>query len=116
MKAAAQAKKAKKTVTEDDDDDWLDDLVIVERKVPDVEEDDDDDDRDEDYEPEEEDDDFEILPLRARKTTQNDKSTDKSKKAKLTDAALEDSADFVERTFPKTAGKKALKGKGTTKQ
>ena len=42
--------------------------------------------------------------------------TDKSKKAKLTDGALEDLADFVERTFPKTAGKKALKGKGTTKQ
>ena len=117
MKVAAQAKKAKKTVTEDDDDDWLDDLVIVERKVPEIEEYDDDDDRDEDYEPEEEvDDDFEIPPLRARKTTQGDKSTDKSKKAKLTDAALEDLADYVERTFPKKAGEKALKGKGTTKQ
>ena len=114
-KAAAQAKKTKKTVTEDDDDDWLDDLVIVERKVPEIEEYDDDD--DEDYEPEEEvDDDFEIPPLRARKTAQSDKSTDKSKKAKPTDAALEDLADFVERTFPKTAEKKALKGKGTTKQ
>ena len=55
------------------------------------------DDRDEDYEPEEEvDDDFEIPPLRARKITQSDKSTDKSKKAKPTDAALEDLADFVE--------------------
>ena len=116
-KAAAQAKKVKKTVTEDDDDDWLDDLVIVEKKVPEIEEYEEDDDRDDDYELEEEvDDDFEIPPLRARKTTQSDKTTDKSKKAKLTDAALEDLADFVERTFPKTAGKKALKGKGTTKQ
>ena len=116
-KAAAQAKKAKKTVTEDDDDDWLDDLVIVERKVPEIEEYDDDDDRDEDYEPEEEvDDDFDIPPLRARKTTQSDKSTVKSKKAKSTDAALEDLVDFVERTFPKTAGKKSLKRKVTTKQ
>ena len=96
VKAAAQAKKAKETVMEDDDD-WLDDLVIVERKVPEIEEYDDDNDRDEDYKPEEEvDDDFEIPPLRARKTTQSDKSTDKSKKAKLTDAALEDLADFVE--------------------
>ena len=110
-KAAARAKKAKKTVTEDDDD-WLDDLVIVEKKVPEIEEYDDDNDRDEDYEPEEEvDDDFEIPPLRARKTTQNDKSTDKSKKAKPADAALEDLADFVEWTFPKTAGKKSLKRK-----
>ena len=96
-KAAAQAKKAKKMVMEDDDDDWLDDLVIVERKVPEIEEYDDDDDRDEDYEPEEEvDDDFEIPSLRACKTTQSDKSIDKSKKANLTDAALEDLADFVE--------------------
>ena len=117
MKAAAQAKKVKKTVTEDDDDDWLDDLVIVERKVPEIEEYNDDDDRDEDYKLEEEvDDDFEIPPLRAHKTTQSDKSTDKSKKAKPSDAALEDLADFVEQTFPKTAGKKAMKGKGTTKQ
>ena len=116
-KAAAQAKKAMKTVTEDDDVDWLDDLVIVERKVPEIEEYNDDDDRDEDYEPEEEvDDDFEIPPLRAHKTTQSDKSTDKSKKAKLSDAALEDLADFVERTFPKTVGKKVMKGKGTMKQ
>ena len=116
-KAAAQAKKAKKTVTEDDDDDWLDDLVIVERKVPGIEEYDDDDDRDEDYKPDEEDDDdFKIPPLRARKPTQSDKSTDKSKKAKPSDAALEDLADFVERTFPKTAGKKSLKRKVTTKQ
>ena len=115
-KAAAQARKAKKTVMEDDDDDRLDDLIIVERKVPDIEEYDDDNDRDEDYEPdEEEDDDFEI-PLRARKPTQSDKSTDKSKKAKPSDAALEDLADFVERTFPKTAGKKSLKRKVTTKQ
>ena len=114
-KVAAQAKKAKKTVTEDDDDDWLDDLVIVERKVPDIEEYDDDDDRDEDYEPEDEDDDFEIPPLRARKPTQSDKPTDKSRKAKLPDAPLEDLADFVERTFPKTAGKKSLKRKVTTK-
>ena len=114
-KAAAQAKKAKKTVTEDDDDDRLDDLVIVERKVPDIEEY--DDDRDEDYEPDEgDDDDFEIPPLRARKPTQSDKSTDKSKKAKPSDAALEDLVDFVERTFPKTAGKKSLKRKVTTKQ
>ena len=116
-KAAAQAKKAKKTVTEDDDDDWLDDLVIVERKVPEIEEYNNDDGRDEDYEPEEEvDDDFDILTLRARKTTQSDKLADKSKKAKSTDAALEDLADFVERTFPKTAGKKSLKRKVTTKQ
>ena len=115
-KAAARAKKVKETVMEDDDD-WLEDLVIVERKVPEIEDYDDDDDRDEDYEPEEEvNDDFEIPPLRARKTTQSDKSTDKSKKAKQNDAALEDLADFVERTFPKTAGKKALKGKGSTKQ
>ena len=116
-KAAAQAKKAKKTVTEDDDDDRLDDLVIVERKVPDIEEYDNDDDRDEDYEPDEEDnDDFEIPPLRARKPTQSDKSTDKSKKAKPSNAALEDLADFVELTFPKTAGKKSLKKKVTAKQ
>ena len=117
VKAAAQAKKAKKTVTEDDDDDRLDDLVIIERTVPDIEEYDNDDDRDEDYEPDEEDDDdFEIPPLRARKPTQSDKSTDKSKKAKPSDAASEDLADFVERTFPKTAGKKSLKRKVTTKQ
>ena len=117
MKVAAQAKKAKKTVTEHNDDDRLDDLVIVERKVPDIEEYDDDDDRDEDYEPDEEDDDdFEIPPLRARKPTQSDKSTDKSKKAKPSDAALEDLADFVDRTFPKTAGRKSLKRKVTTKQ
>ena len=116
MKAAAQAKKAKETVMEDEDD-WLDDLVIVERKVPEIEEYDNDNDRDEDYEPEEEvDDDFEIPPLRARKTTQSDKCTDKSKKAKPTDAALEDLADFMERTFPKTAEKKSLKRKVTTKQ
>ena len=96
-KAAAQAKKAKKTDTEDDNDDRLDDLVIVERKVPDIEEYNDDDDREEDYElDEEDDDDFEILPLRARKPTQSDNSTDKSKKAKPSDAALEDLADFVE--------------------
>ena len=115
-KVAARAKKAKKTVTEDDDD-WLDDLVIVEKKVPEIEEYDDDDDRDEDYEPEEEvDDDFKIPPLRARKTTQGDKSTDNSKKAKPADAALEDLADFVEWTFPKTAGKKSLKKKVITKQ
>ena len=105
-KAAAWAKKVKETVVEDDDD-WLEDLVIVERKVPEIEDYDNDDDRDEDYEPEEEvDDDFEIPPLRARKTTQSDKSTDQSKKAKQNDAALEDLADFVERTFPKTAGKR----------
>ena len=115
MKAAAQAKKAQKTVMENDDDDWLDDLVIVERKVPDIEEDDDDDDRDEDYEPEEEDDDFKIPLLRARKPTQSDKPTDKSKKAKP-DAPLEDLADFVEQTFTKTAGKKSLKRKVTMKQ
>ena len=101
----------------EDDDDWLEDLVIVERKVPEIEDYNDDDDRDEDYEPEEEvDDDFEIPPLRARKTTQSDKLTDKSKKEKQNDAALEDLADFVERTFPKTAGKKVLKGKGSLKQ
>ena len=29
---------------------------------------------------------------------------------------MEDLADFVERTFPKTAGKKVMKEKGTTKQ
>ena len=117
MKAAAQAKKANKMVTEDDDDDRLDDLIIVERKVPDIEEYDNDDDRDEDFEPDEEDDDdFEILPLRACKPTQSDKSTDKSKRAKPSDAALEDLVDFVERTFPKTARKKSLKRKVTTKQ
>ena len=115
-KAAAQAKTAQKTVTEEDDDDWLDDLVIVERKVPEIEEYEDDDDRDEDYEPEEEvDDDFEIPPLRVRKPTQSDKLTDKSKKTKP-DAPLEDLGDFVERTFPRTAGKKSLKKKVTTKQ
>ena len=87
-KAAAQAKKAKKMVTEAHDDDRLDDLTIVERKVPDIEEYDDDDDRDEDYELDEEDnDDFKIPPLRARKPTQSDKLTDKSKKAKPSDAA-----------------------------
>ena len=101
----------------EDDDDWLDDLVIVEKKVPEIEEYNDDDDRDEDYEPEEEvNDDFEIPPLRACKTTQSDKSTDKSKNAKPADAALEDLADFVEGTFPKTAGKKSLKKKVITKQ
>ena len=95
----------------------MDDLVIVESKVPDIEEYDDDDDRDEDYEPDEEDDDdFKILPLRARKPTQSDKSTDKSKRAKPSDAALEDLVDFVEQTFPNTAGKKSLKMKVTTKQ
>ena len=94
VKAAAQAKKAKKMVTKDDDDDWLDNLVIVERKVPHIEEY--DDDRDEDYKLEEEDNDFEIPPLRARKPTQSDKLTDKSKKAKPSDTALEDLADFVE--------------------
>ena len=115
-KAAAQAKTAQKTVTEEDDDDWLDDLVIVERKVPEIEEYEDDDDRDEDYELEEEvDDDFEIPPLRARKPTQSDKPTDKSKKTKP-DAPLEDLGDFVERTFPRAAGKKSLKKKVTTKQ
>ena len=112
---AAQAKKVKKMVTEDDDDDELDDLVIVETKVPDIEEYDDDDARDEDYEPEEEDDDnFEIPPLRARKPTQSEKPTDKNKKAKLSEA--EDLADFVEQTFSKKAGKKALQRKVTTKQ
>ena len=116
-KVAAQAKKAKKTVTEDDDDDRLDDLVIFDRKVPEIEEYDNDDYRDEDYETnEEDDDDFEIPPLRAHKPTQSDKSTDKSKKAKPSDAALEDLVDFVERTFPKKAGKKSLKRKATTKQ
>ena len=60
----------------------MDDLVIVERKVPEIEEYDDDDYRDEDYElDEDDDDDFEIPPLRARKPTQSDKLTDKSKKA-----------------------------------
>ena len=115
-KAAAWAKKVKETVMEDDDD-WLEDLVIVERKVPEIEDYDDEDERDEDYEPEEEvDDDFEIPPLTARKTIQKDKSTDKSKKAKQNDAALEDLADFVEQTFTKTAGKKVLKGKRSLKQ
>ena len=115
-KAAARAKKVKEMVMEDDDD-WLEDLVIVERKVPEIEDYEDDDDRDEDYIPEEEvDDDFKIPPLRARKTTQSDKLTDKGKKAKQNDAGLEDLADFVEQTFPKTAGEKALKGKGSTKQ
>ena len=114
-RVAGQAKKAKKTVTEDDDDDKLEDLVIVERNVPDIEED--DDDRDEDYIPDEEDDDdFDIPPLRACKPTQSDKSTDKSKKAKPSDAALEDLADFVEQTFLKPAGRKSLKRKVTTKQ
>ena len=42
--------------------------------------------------------------------------TDKSKRAKLSDAALEELVDFVERTFPKTAGKKSLKRKVTMKQ
>ena len=83
-------------VTEDDDDDRIDDLVIVERKVPDIEEYDNDDDRDKDFELDEEDnDDFEILPLRACKPTQSDKLTDKSKRAKPSDAALEDLVDFV---------------------
>ena len=95
----------------EDDDDWLDDLVIVERKVPEIEDYDDDNDRDEDYEPEKEvDDDFEIPPLRACKTTQSDKSTDKSKKVKQNDAALEDLADFVERTFSKESWEKGTEG------
>ena len=116
-KAAAQAKKAKKTVTDDDNDDRLDDLVIIERKVPDIELYDDDNDMDEDYDPDEEDDDdFKIPPLRARKPTQSDKSTDKSKKAKPSDAALEHLVDFMEQTFPKSAGKKSLKRKVPTKQ
>ena len=102
-------------VTEDDDDDELDDLVIVEMKVPDIKEYDDEDARDEDYEPEEEeDDDFEIPPLRARKPTQSEKPTDKNKKAKPSEA--EDLADFVERTFSKKAGKKALQRKVIMKQ
>ena len=50
-------------------------------------------------------------PLEHAKQHISDKSTDKSKKAKQNDAALEDLADFVEQTFPKTALKKALKGK-----
>ena len=91
----------------EDDDDWLEDLVIVERKVPEIEDYDDDDDRDEDYDPEEEvDDDFEIPPLRARKTTQSDKSTDKSKKAQQNDAALEDLAILWNELFQRQLGKR----------
>ena len=124
-KTTGQSKKGKKTVTmadDDDDDDGLEDLVIIESKKPDVE--DFDDDRDEDYVPvEEEDDNFDILPLRARKSTQitdeptqsTNKVTDKSKK-KTADEALEDLVDFVDRTFRKPATKSIMKKKPIAKQ
>ena len=78
--------------------------MIIERNKADVEDFDDDD----DYVPEQdEDDDFDIPPPRARKTTQI-----VDKKA---DEALEDLADFVDRTFRKTTRKSKMK-KPTAKE
>ena len=94
-KTTEQSKRKVVTMAEDVDEDEQD-LVIIERKKADVEDFDDDD--DDDYVPEaDEDDDFDIPPPRARKTTQ---IVDKK-----TDEALEDLADFVDRTFQKTTRK-----------
>ena len=98
-KTTEQSKRKVVTMAEDVDEDEQD-LVIIERKKADVEDFDDDD--DDDYIPEpDEDDDFDIPPPRARKTTQI-----VDKKA---DEALEDLADFVDRTFRKTTRKSTTK-------
>ena len=105
-KTTEQSKRKVVTMAEDVDEDEQD-LVIIERKKADVEDFDDDDDND-DYVPEpDEDDDFDIPPPRARKTTQ---IVDKK-----TDEALEDLADFVDRTFRKTTRKSTTK-KPTAKE
>ena len=105
-KTTEQSKRKVVTMAEDVDEDEQD-LVIIERKKADVEDFDDDDD-DDDYVPEpDEDDDFDIPPPRARKTTQ---IVDKK-----TDEALEDLADFVDRTFRKTTRKSTTK-KPTAKE
>ena len=105
-KTTEQSKRKVVTMAEDVDEDEQD-LVIIERKKADVEDFDDDDD-DDDYVPElDEDDDFDIPPPRARKTTQI-----VDKKA---DEALEDLADFVDRTFRKTTRKSTTK-KPTAKE
>ena len=101
-KTTEQSKRKVVTMAEDVDEDEQD-LVIIERKKADVEDFDDDD-----YVPElDEDDDFDIPPPRARKTTQ---IVDKK-----TDEALEDLADFVDRTFRKPTRKSTTK-KPTAKQ
>ena len=104
-KTTEQSKRKVVTMAEDVDEDEQD-LVIIERKKADVEDFDDDD--DDDYVPElDEDDDFDIPPPRARKTTQIiDKKADE---------ALEDLADFVDRTFRKTTRKSTTK-KPTAKE
>ena len=99
-KTTEQSKRKVVTMAEDVDEDEQD-LMIIERKKADVEDFDDDDD-DDDYVLEaDEDDDFDIPPPRARKTTQ---IVDKKK-----DEALEDLADFVDRTFQKTTRKSTTK-------
>ena len=105
-KTTEQSKRKVVTMAEDVDEDEQD-LVIIERKKADVE-DFDDDDNDDDYVPEpDEDNDFDIPPPRARKTTQIiDKKADE---------ALEDLADFVDRTFRKTTRKSTTK-KPTAKE
>ena len=104
-KTTEQSKRKVVTMAEDVDEDEQD-LVNIERKKADVEDFDDDD--DDDYVPElDEDDDFDIPPPRARKTTQI-----VDKKA---DEALEDLADFVDRTFRKTTRKSTTK-KPTAKE
>ena len=98
-KTTEQSKRKVVTMAEDVDEDEQD-LVIIEGKKADVEDFDDDD--DDDYVPEaDEDDDFDIPPPRARKTTQ---IVDKK-----TDEALEDLADFVDRTFRKPTRKSTTK-------
>ena len=105
-KTTEQSKRKLVTMAEDVDEDEQD-LVIIERKKADVKDFDDDDD-DDDYVPElDEDDDFDIPPPRARKTTQ---IVDRK-----TDEALEDLADFVDRTFRKTTRKSTTK-KPTAKE
>ena len=104
-KTTEQSKRKVVTMAEDVDEDEQD-LVIIERKKADVEDFDDDD--NDDYVPElDEDDDFDIPPPKARKTTQIiDKKADE---------ALEDLADFVDRTFRKTTRKSTMK-KPTAKE
>ena len=98
-KTTEQSKRKVVTMAEDVDEDEQD-LVIIEGKKADVEDFDDDD--DDDYVPEaDEDDDFDIPPPRGRKTTQ---IVDKK-----TDEALEDLADFVDRTFRKPTRKSTTK-------
>ena len=99
-KTTEQSKRKVVRMAEDVDEDEQD-LMIIERKKADVEDFEDDDD-DDDYVPEaDEDDDFDIPPPRARKTTQ---IVDKKK-----DEALEDLADFMDRTFQKTTRKSTTK-------